>query len=142
MKKIAALAASALVGISSIAFAVPASAGTGECKLGYACLWENRSFDGRSYGKNRDGAVTPSMNNRASSAAANGNVCYATRFYDYANPVGGGFFILWSETKKGKNYKDPNLSNGAGWDVYGNLVKDNWEDRISYIMFTGGASCR
>ncbi len=32
----------------------------------------------------------------------------------------------------GRNYQDPNLSNGAG---YGKNWIQNWENRISYILF-------
>ncbi|MCU9995435.1 peptidase inhibitor family I36 protein [Mobiluncus mulieris] len=101
------------------------------CPVGYACIWQNKHYNGRYWFQSNHEQVTPDgMNNKASSAAANGSKCRITRFYDSPSPS-GAFFILDSQ-QHGRNYQDPNLSNGAG---YGKNWIENWENRISYILF-------
>lgn len=78
------------------------------------------------------------MNNKASSAAANGNLCYRTRFYDYAGGASGSYFELYSQTMVNSNYRDPNLRNGAGIGMHRD---QNWNDRVSYIWFYYGPNC-
>lgn len=124
---------------SALATATTATAGSGGCTLGYACLWEHRDYEGKSYGKQYDGPVVSTMTNKASSAAANGNQCHMARFYDAATGPTGAYFELYSETRMDRNYRDPNLRNGAGVGPY---AKQNWNDRVSYIYFLGGSNCR
>ncbi|NMW64407.1 peptidase inhibitor family I36 protein [Mobiluncus mulieris] len=101
------------------------------CPVGYACIWQNKHYNGRYWFQSNHEQVTPDgMNNKASSAAANGSKCRITRFYDSPSPS-GAFFMLDSQ-QHGRNYQDPNLSNGAG---YGKNWTQNWENRISYILF-------
>ena len=40
-------ATAAVLGAVAVVAATPASAGTANCSLGYACAWENANFDGR-----------------------------------------------------------------------------------------------
>lgn len=70
----------------------------------------------------------------ASSAAANGGTCDATRFYDNGAASTGSYFVLNSRTLAGVNYRDPKLSNGAGTGPYS---AQNWDNRVSRIVFTG-----
>ena len=125
--------------ISLLGFSLPASAGTGACQLGYACIWEHNDYEGLSYGKRYNGPVVSSINNMASSATANGNLCHRTRYYDYAGGPSGSYFELYSQTMVNSNYRDPNLRNGAGIGAYRD---QNWNDRVSYIWFYGGPNCK
>jgi len=115
-----------------------AQAGTGACTLGYACLWQNNDYNGTDYGKLYNGSVVSTMDNKASSAASNGKTCSKTRFYDSSNGT-GKYFELSSQYLVGSNYRDPNLSNGAGVGPYSG---ENWSDRVSYIAFSGGTGCK
>lgn len=76
--------------------------------------------------------VHESINNQGKSAAANGATCKKTRFYDYTWGNSGSFFILHSESIVGTNYRDPDLSNGAG---VGDYAHENWENRVSRITY-------
>lgn len=130
-KMFASILVTASVSAGAVALSAPAQAGSGGCTLGYACLWESRYFEGRSYGKKFDGVVKASIDNNSNAAAANGKSCGVTRFYD-AYTYRGSYFYLQSETKERTNYRDPYLTNGAG---KGPNSDENWQDRISYIYF-------
>ncbi|SPT75924.1 Uncharacterised protein [Arcanobacterium haemolyticum] len=64
------------------------------------------------------------------SAAANGATCRKTRFYDYTWGNSGSILILHS--KRCNEYRDPDLSNGAG---VGDYAHENWENRVSRITY-------
>lgn len=104
------------------------------CALGWACIWKNSNYGGTWDANQYDGIVSMTTSN---SAWANGNSCYRTSFrtgpFDY-NP----YFILDSQTKIKTNYRDPNLTNGAGTGPY---KSQNWKDRIRYIRFFEGTNC-
>ena len=102
------------------------------CPVGYACTWQNEHYNGRHWFQSNHEQVTPDgMNNKASSAAANGSTCSITKFFDNTSPS-GAYFYLHSAYLVGGNYQDPKLSNGAG---KGPQAKQNWDKRISYIQF-------
>lgn len=107
----------------------------GDCDLGYACGYENASYGGASYGTARTTTPWTSLINRASSASANGASCENANYYDtYSSLTGNisGFaFTLNSRSLMAANYRDPNLSNGAGGSG------SNWNDRIEATTFTG-----
>lgn len=115
---------------------VAAQAGAGKCDLSYSCLWLDRSYDGKSYGtaRTKTQVTAAALRKEASSAGANGQTCAGTRFYEGWNLINGNpkgkYFTLFSETLLKKNYRDPNLSNGAGTDGVG----INWEDRVDAIQ--------
>lgn len=78
------------------------------------------------------------LNNEASSAAANGNSCMRTRFYDGANSQYGNwqgpYFELYSQSSSsGYQNRDPMLSNGAG--NFGSWRTENWNDRVTSVQF-------
>lgn len=133
------VAAGSAVLLSAVGFVAPAWAGSGACQRGYACLWEDGDYEGLSYGKQYNGTVVSTMNNKASSATANGNLCLRTRFYDNSGGPSGSYFELYSQTQMATNYRDPNLKNGAGLGPY---KGQNWDNRVSYIYFLGGANCK
>lgn len=104
------------------------------CISGYACLWQHNNYGGLSYGKQYDGQVVSTMNNKASSAAANGRLCEYTYFYDHGAAATGSYFRLNSQQYGKGYYNDGNLSNGAGiWADH----DQNWNDRVSRTRFMG-----
>lgn len=124
-----------LIAITSVS--IPAQA-AGDCKSGYACIWEHDSYSGRSYGGSVAGPVASTINNMASSASANGARCTTARYYDSGSTNSGSYFDLYSRQLMGYNYRDPNLTNGAG---YGPYATQNWDNRVSRIIFLGGSYC-
>lgn len=122
----------AIVGV-----AAPSYAGTEDCMKGWACIWEDRSYEGSSYGTSWTVKYFDKLRNKASSAAANGASCSATTFYTDWNIFSGGVkghsFTLNSKTLIGHGFRDPNLSNGAGRSTR------NFEDDLESLQFTGCA---
>lgn len=134
-KAIAIVAILMLTLFGLVAMPKAAYAGDGNCALGNACIWQHTNYNGNYYGQSaNESSVSSLLNNAASSAAANGKACYATRFYDNGAQATGSYFILNSKYRTGQNYRDPNLVNGAGLGPYNT---QNWNDRISRIKFTG-----
>lgn len=115
--------------------AISAQAAT--CQSGYACFFADLSYTGTRWTKaaNSGNLRGSAANNQATSIAANGGQCYATRFYD-SGDLGGSYLILWSEQIKGSNYRDPDLRNGAGVGPAAYRTM-NYDDRISGWKFTG-----
>jgi hypothetical protein len=116
----------------------PASAYT--CNSGMMCLWKDRSYSGTIIG--RSGTVGSlggtALDNAASSAATNGKSCRKTWWAGgYTNPTWDAYgFALWSEQLTGSNYRDPNLSNGAGfYEDAPRGYNQNMEDYISSWQF-------
>lgn len=126
------LSLAALMGASVLG--VPNANAAANCGTGYACIWQDNNYTGQHYWKQvRQAQAVPStINNMASSAAANGGTFPCTYFYDFAYQNSGSFFVLWSRTLKATNYQDPNLSNGAGFQANYN---ENWDNRVSRIVF-------
>ncbi|MBI9115721.1 peptidase inhibitor family I36 protein [Sanguibacter suaedae] len=132
-RSLVALLASGLVAMTGT---TSASAATGDCASGYACVWEHPQFGGRYFGTAKSKAALTSLINVASSAAANGASCRYTRFYDdrtLNNEPSGSYFTLYSKQLMGSNYRDPDLRNGAGLDGAGR----NFDDTIEGVWFTG-----
>jgi len=78
-----------------------------------------------------------SFANRADSVSVNGAQCKYTVFYRTwhiwdSRPIGKAF-TLYSRQLMGMNYRDPNLSNGAGFDSNGSDVRND----IEATEFTG-----
>lgn len=113
---------------------VAAQAVPGKCDLGYSCLWMERTYEGTSYGTERSKTkVADWLYKLGNSAGANGRACDHTRYYESwsyttGNPS-GKYFTLYSEHRIGSNYRDPNLSNGAGFDGTG----INWANRVGAV---------
>lgn len=116
-----------------LAWSAPAQAGTENCSTGWSCVWEHKVYEGKVGAVTLNKNVVPYVSNMGSSAAANGQTCRSTRFYEtwsvWNQNVSGSYFTLDSKVLVGSNYRDPNLSNGAGYDGVG----QNWEDRVSGI---------
>ncbi|WP_448062439.1 peptidase inhibitor family I36 protein [Cellulomonas hominis] len=113
----------------------PAQAGTGLCDSGYACVYQDLSYDGGLYGSAQNTTSfwgNLKWNDKATSASVNGAGCRSTRFHEHADsrPY-GAYFTLNSRQLVGSNYRDPDLRNGAGYDGTG----VNWNDRISGFQF-------
>lgn len=127
-----------VLGVVAMPKAAHAAGATAACPVGYACIWDytNYSESGRYWKQSaNEQAVPATINNKASSAAANGKACYATRFYDNGAQATGSYFILHSKTRLPNSYyEDPYLANGAG---LGDFSGQNWDNRISRIKFTG-----
>lgn len=137
MKKLSAAVGGAALVLAGMTMVAPAYAGSANCPLGYACLWDSEDYGGFAYQQQYTKAVRSDVNNRANAAKANGNICDTTRFYDNRSMT-GKYFVLYSQTKKRFNYQDPYLTNGAGEGPYS---RENWENRVSYIWF-GGKGCK
>ena len=130
----AVLATLAVSSTGLIALAPIASAGVENCQLGAACLWSDYDFNGfKAWNEDPESQVHPSIDNKSKSAAANGASCSATYFYDFYRGRTGSYFILNSKTRIGTNFRDPDLSNGAG---IGKYRYQNWENRVSNITFS------
>ncbi|WP_338022167.1 peptidase inhibitor family I36 protein [Arcanobacterium pluranimalium] len=115
-----------------------ASAGTGNCKAGASCLWTQNDYNGGfAYNEDHSSPVYSGINNRANSVVANGASCPVTAFYDYRDGNSGSYFMLYSRTRIGSNYQDPNLSNGAGVgpEEYPEWASENWSNRISRVTY-------
>ncbi|WP_231957959.1 peptidase inhibitor family I36 protein [Arcanobacterium haemolyticum] len=127
------MAVLALGGTSFVATIPAAEASDSSCPVGASCVWTGKGYTGIK-GRNYDHSspVHESINNQGKSAAANGATCKKTRFYDYTWGNSGSFFILHSESIVGTNYRDPDLSNGAG---VGDYAHENWENRVSRITY-------
>lgn len=104
------------------------------CALGWGCLWQGSNYSGKWAANQYDGFVNTTVSN---SAWANGNSCHRTSFRTGSGST-NHFFILDSQTRIGSNYRDPNLSNGAGRGQYSG---ENWKDRVRYIRFYDGTNC-
>lgn len=122
------------VGIAALAvvgLAAPASAAE-DCKVGYWCGWVDINYSGQVRGSsyNKYAAEGAWINNKMSSASANGKSCWYTYFYD-AGDWTGAHYTLYSKTGMGYNFKDPDLRNGAGFDG----SNTNWNDRVSSVQF-------
>jgi len=134
----------ALVSASGIAFAMPeAQADTG-CASGWACVWQNSSFQGSWAASNYDSFLRTASDKagraktQSNSAWANGSLCISTEFRT-GSTASDRYFVLNSQQRTGVNYRDPHLSNGAGT---GRWAKENWQNRVRYIRFDGGPNCR
>lgn len=127
--------------LSGLSLAAPAAQADSGCASGWACVWNRYSYTGAWAANDRDGALRITSDKagvaktKSASAWANGKNCYQTYFYDSA----GQYFILDSEQVRGYNYRDPNLSNGAGTGRY---AGQNWNDRVRRVVFTTGPACR
>lgn len=115
------------------------------CHDTYHCLWIDTQADGL-----RDQWDEPStelgghpFNNEGSSAEAQGTSCWHSNFYNNSNQLTSGkHFVLYSYNLAFKNYRDYNLTNGAG------LAKDNFpyhnnnspgnsvSDIVSFLQFS------
>lgn len=133
--------ASVLLALATVG-GVAQSASAATAPSGYACgydLNQGWSAGGDYYctQKNMSNWWGTGMNNRSSSAAANGASCKYTRYYkswDFTtDSVYGSYFTLYSEQLMGSNYRDPDLSNGAGFDGAG----QNFNNTIEGTWFTG-----
>lgn len=137
MKKLSAAVGGAALVLAGMTMVAPAYAGSPTCPLGYGCLWDFEDYGGFAYQQQYPGAVRSDVDNRANSAKANGNRCNTTRFYDNRTKT-GKYFVMYSATRIGRNYQDPNLANGAGEGPY---AGENWNNRVSYVWF-GGQGCK
>ncbi len=110
------------------------------CTLGWACVWVGDNYTGGSAAANYSGGYTwvssPLSPAKAlqNSAAANGNLCRKTAFYN----TGGRYFVLNSQTRLGGTSRDPNLSNGAG---NAGSTTMNWKNQVRSFEFFNGPNC-
>ncbi|MGO1592517.1 MAG: hypothetical protein ACTHW1_09770 [Ancrocorticia sp.] len=112
------------------------------CQLGWACVWTGKDYTGvaaaaaqnggYTWAENPGGALAYSFQN---SAAANGNLCHKTRFFNSGKTR---HFVLNSQTRLGGTSRDPNLSNGAGNAGSTNI---SWTNKIRSFEFFSGANC-
>lgn len=110
------------------------------CQLGWACVWAGKDYTSASAAASHDGVYTWTSDGGTAvlfqnSAAANGNLCYKTRFY---NSDRTKFFVLNSQTRLGGTSRDPNLSNGAG---NAGATTMNWTNKIRRFAFFNGPNC-
>ena len=123
----------------AIPLATASDAGDGLCDSGFACGYDSTSYDGAVFGtaKNLSDWGTQGFANRAESVSVNGAECKYTVFYRTwhwwdSRPIGKAF-TLYSRQLMKKNYRDPNLSNGAGYDSDGSSVNND----VEATEFTG-----
>lgn len=127
----------------ALGFALPvataAQAGDGLCASGYACGYDSISYDGAAMGTQKGSSnwANNGFSDRADSASTNGAACKYTDFYDtwglLDSVPSGMLFTLYSRQKVGSNYRDPNLSNGAGFNSAGTDIRN----RIGASVFWG-----
>ncbi|WP_255432498.1 peptidase inhibitor family I36 protein [Cellulomonas sp. SLBN-39] len=106
------------------------------CDAGHMCIYVNNDYSGtmRGFSNSKLSWGGFGLDDKASSASANGTSCSKSYYYDNRDWT-GDYFYLNSYTITGANYQDPNLSNGAG---YGTWATNNANDKISSANF---ASC-
>ncbi len=132
-----------LTGVLGAGMIVPlasvATAGDGLCDSGFACGYDSTSYNGAMFGtaQNLSDWKNQGFGNRADSVSANGAQCRYTVYYRTwhwwdSRPIGKAF-TLYSRQLEGRNYRDPNLSNGAGYDSDGSDVRND----IEATEFTG-----
>lgn len=103
------------------------------CELGYACIWSGKNYKGEwaadyaNTGPFDIGSTWARAHHN--SAAANGNACKATRFWNGSHTK---YFVLSSETGGTGQSRDPYLTNGAGWTGWTN---ENWENNARSAQF-------
>jgi len=117
-----------------------ASAAPGVCSSGYSCVWYYSHYN-TLVGSGAESAVSlnsgnfpAAIANKSNSAWANGGSCNYTEFWTQYLQAGSKF-TLYSQTRLGSNYRDPQLSNGAGFDGAG----INFANDIASYRFTGCA---
>ncbi|QFU99828.1 hypothetical protein KDY119_03364 [Luteimicrobium xylanilyticum] len=107
------------------------AAGAATAPSGYMCGYEDQTYAGHDYCVSLDTVHWAAFPNTASSAAANGKNCSWSRYWSgwgrLTQAPAGDHFTLYSEVKVGENYRDPNLSNGAGFDGAGINFNDTIE---------------
>ncbi|AWE43217.1 hypothetical protein DDD63_11210 [Actinobaculum sp. 313] len=127
--------------LSGLSLAAPAAQAAPGCASGWACVWQSYSYTGQWAAAKSDGplSVTSDKNGvaktKSASAWANGRLCKHSYFQDGK----GKSFRLDSEQLVRTNYRDPNLSNGAGKGTY---AGENWNDRVRSVVFSGGPQCK
>ncbi len=131
--------------LSGLSFAAPAAQAAPSCASGWACVWQSYSYTGQWAANDRDGALRITSDKagvaktKSNSAWANGKVCSSTYFRDrQPKDKNGNYFTLNSQQVVNSNYRDPNLSNGAGT---GKDSGQNWQNRVRYVVFDGGPNC-
>jgi hypothetical protein len=112
------------VGLLAAPFAIGVeSAGAATAPSGYMCGYDGQTYAGSNYCLANDTVHWTAFANKASSAAANGANCEYSRYWSGWNIITGepehDYFTLYSEQMTHRNYRDPNLSNGAGFDGAG-----------------------
>jgi hypothetical protein len=130
--------------VMAMVAAAPASA-VSSPDVGYACVWVGHS-GWKSGAKASCGSGKPTPDNTEyygsftiktnDSAWANGKSCFYTRFGISTvipeDVTTKGTFTLYSQYKAGYNYRDPDLTNGAGFDS-----TESFTDRVRSFRFNG-----
>lgn len=106
--------------------ATPASAGYTDCQYEWACMWTANNYPGNPNASFKFNVKLKDSNNKINSIANNGKSSIA-RFYDADSAIGK--FICLNNPSRGKQWRDPDLSNGT------DITKVNWSNRISYAKF-------
>ncbi len=110
------------------------SSAAASCTLGDACTWTSSSYTGTQSSYGYDQWTTTNYSN---SVWARGYLCEKTSFRT-GNSSSDSYFTLYSHYHYGKNYRDANLSDGAGFGPYNS---QNWKDKIRYVRFFEGPNC-
>ena len=119
-----------------------AFAGTSQCQDGEACVWQNFTYSASFRGMTLDAydynniqweagplATFNITRDSVSGVRSQGRNCYA-RFTDGVGHSGKA--IDFRRVVDGRDYQDPNLSNGGG---LGNWRSENWDNRIASHWF-------
>lgn len=131
------------VAVALVAGVAPAaSAGTSQCSDGDACVWQNFTYSGSFRGMVNDAydynniqweagllATFYITRDSVSSVRSQGRNCYV-RFTDGVGHSGKA--IDFRRVADGRDYQDPNLSNGGG---LGTWRAENWDNRIASHWF-------
>lgn len=126
----------AVVAVLSGFGASAAYAGDGLCNAGYMCIYKNEVYDVvKGTAKSSMDLWGDGWNDIASSVSVNGTSCRYSIFYEHTSGSYGygETFTMYSRTLMGYNYRDPALSNGAGFD---GVNEGSWDNRISYAQFS------
>lgn len=140
MKRTVRLAVASVLAIGlALPAATAANAGDGLCASGYACGYDSVDYNGDYYGTAKDSFdwALVGFSDRADSASVNGRVCKYTDFYDTwhswdSAPI-GKLFTLYSRQIMKSNYRDRDLSKGAGYNSSGTDIRN----RVGATVFWG-----
>lgn len=142
MRKKLIIVLTAMLAMAGIA--TPAHAAYTECPQTYYRLWTNTSYKGDKLFSAKDldaysdyGGAIGNMENRASSVYNNGRLsnihaCVNRTckgwYFDITNPI---LAKKKGSDTYGKQVRDPNLSNGAGYDGYKGHASLNFDNKLS-----------
>ncbi|GIG19695.1 hypothetical protein Cch01nite_04190 [Cellulomonas chitinilytica] len=127
-----------VAGFGVLAVAPVAQAYDGLCDSGYMCLYTDAGYGGTLRGFSNSKlsfAGGAWLNDKTSSASANGGSCHRSYYINRDDWVlNDGYFYLNSRQLDNMNYRDPDLTNGAGVGSW--AAPANANDQVSSAQFS------